>query len=763
MLRRVWIPSILLLLSSPQAAAQEPDFAEDVLDYLDRHCLHCHEGSGAEAELDLGRFLTIEEARAAPEDLWAAGWKTWDRAMPPPRHEAQPSEEARQRFLAWLDAEQGLGVAPPQQVPVLRRMNRSMYRHAMWDWLGVEVPAEVLDSLPQDETGDGFDNVGASLTMAEDAVSRYLAAAETVVEMAVVERDLQPQTWTWSGQDIEAPNHSGGDAALWSTGNATAHVRLEQAGSYRLTIVMHAQQAGDDFARAALLVDARVKEQVAVETPDGEISDFVLELELDAGEHRFAVRFLNDYWMPDAPEGTPKDRNLYVSSFHLVGPLNPPKPTAFQEDLLRRFPLDREHPALAKDYPRLVKFLTMRAWGREAQRAEWKRLQKMTSHLESWEDTVRWTLTAILTSPYFLFDGRGMGLEEEAAVAVRLGRFLWSSLPDGPLLAMAGQEGWHRDDQALEAMVDRMLADPRRRAWLEDFLAQNFRIRALTGQEFDEALYPEMDAELRVAMIEETLRLGDDLLQGDQDLRLLLNADYTFLDRRLAEHYGMPWSEGTDWQRVSLQETTRRGVLGHASILSATSMPTRTSPVRRGRWILDTLLGAAPPPPPADAGLLDETPASKEVSLRQRLEAHRDQPQCISCHTVMDPLGFSLERYDALGRLREEVDGRPVDVGGTLPDGTELTGLVDLVEALERQDAFTRILVKRLTAYALGRRLTAADRPLLQAILDSMDPDQPTLRQAIHAIVKSEAFRGPGMKVSSEAENEIPPSSGDRK
>ncbi|MGB0952269.1 MAG: DUF1592 domain-containing protein [Planctomycetota bacterium] len=759
MLRHVWFPLVFPLLCAAPAGAQEPDFETDVLDFLDKHCLHCHEGSKAEAEVDLGRYLSLEEARAEPEDLWLAGWKAWDQAMPPPRHDSQPTEEERAKFLAWLDAEQGLGSAPPQPQVVMRRMNRSMYRHAVEDWLGVEVPVEVLETLPQDETGDGFDNVGASLTMAEDAVLRYLEAAEVVAALAVVDRNPEPKRWGWSGRDMEAPNYSGNDAALWSSGNATVHVRIDKPGRYLLKVRAHAQQAGEEAAMAALLVDARVKEKVSVDAPDGEEMEFPWEIPLEKGEHRLAMRFLNDYWNPDAPEGTPRDRNLYISSFSLEGPLDPPQPTTFQQRLWESFPLEKKHPATAKDYSKLVKALSLRAWGREAERVEWKRLQKMTSHLESWEETVRWTLTAILTSPRFLFDGADMGLEPEALMAVRLSRFLWSSVPDEELWVMASEPGWHRDEQRLLHTVDRMLADPKHRAWLEDFFAQNFRIRSLPDQDFDEQLFPKVDRDLRQAMVQETLRLCDDILQHDRDLNLLLQADYTFVNRILAEHYGLDWEgipqegsatsrSGLGWRRVSLEGTRRRGILGHASILSATSLTTRTSPVRRGRWILDNLLGAAPPPPPADAGLLDESPeASLDAPLRQRLEAHRDKPQCISCHKVMDPLGFSLERFDAVGRLRDTVDGRPVDADGTLPDGTELEGLRDMVDVLEARKDFPRLLIMRLTAYALGRPLTPADRPMLEGILEEMDPEHPTLRAAIHAIVKSEAFRGMGLEL----------------
>lgn len=745
--------SLPLLLGPGVAAGTqgEPSFEQDVMPFLEDYCLHCHEGNKAEADLDLGRHLTAEEARAEPELYWEAAWKVWDHAMPPPRRKQQPSLEERARFLAWIDAPAGLGFRPAPTLPVYRRMNRSIYRRSVEDFCGVEVPEKVLSSLPSDEAGDGFDNIGSSLTLPDDAVLRYLEAAETIASLAVVDWYPDLDVLRWTGQDLDAPNYSAEAAALWSQGQASVSVTVPRSGRFLLRVGSWGDQAGEEPCRMAILADRKVRKEVEVETSFGEVTETVVALELEQGKHRFAASFLNDYWRPDAPEGTPKDRNLYIGWIELEGPLDPLPPTTFQTDLHNRFPLDPEAPGKDRAVRDLIQELATRAWRRPPTKVERKRYADLVSAERTWEDVVRLAMTGILTSPHFLFEAttRPKRFREDqqyrltgSEIATRLSFFLWSSLPDAPLLAAAAEDGFATDPAAILTQVERMLADRRGLALAEDFADQCFRIRGLDKHELEQQMFPEVDAELLRSMQQETRMLFLDILANDRDLRDFLTSTDTFLDRRLAAHYGLAWpAEAAGWQRFDLSETQRRGVLGHASVLTMTSLATRTSPVRRGKWILENLLGAPPPPPPADAGLLDETnTGSEQAPLRERLAAHRSKPQCISCHTVMDPLGFSLENFDAVGRWREKIGSLPVDAGGELPDGTRLENLKDLTAALDARGGFERLLVKRLTSYALGRTLGPADRPMIQAILEELDPDRPTLRQAIHAIVLSDAF-----------------------
>jgi len=747
-------PATIQVIPPAESFQQDPapDFDRDVFTFLDNYCLYCHEGEEAEGNVDLALYLTEDEARQDPNLYWAAAWKVWDHAMPPPRRKDQPTTEERARFLAWVDSQEGLGKTPPTPAPVLRRMNRTMYRRSVEQLCGVVVPDEILASLPEDEAGDGFDNIGSALTLADDAVLRYLEAAEAIAALAVHDFDQRPQKKRWIGNELDAMNLSGNHAALWSNASVSALWAPPREGRYLLRVGAYGQQAGPDPCRMALELNQKSQKRFDVPSENGEETICEVELYLSAETHRFGASFLNDYYRPDLPEGEPRDRNLYISWMEVEGPLDPLLPTEFQRDLFARYTLRGTNPSLDPKYGPLLKELGQLAWRRPLTRTEVIRFTKLVAEERRWEDVVRLTLTALMTSPNFLFETTAEPERRSAArqrrlpaeeLVTRLSFFLWGSIPDANLLAQAAAEGWAQDDQALRSMVEAMLQDKRSIALAEDFASQCFRIQGLEEHVTDQDLFPDTDAALLRDMREETMRLFQDVLLNNRDLRDLLTAEDSFVNQRLAKHYGLDWPEGQEgWVRVDLSDTPRRGVLGHASILTMTSLPNRTSPVRRGRWIMDNLLGAPPPPPPANAGNLDESEeASQSGTLRERLAAHRDKTECISCHRVMDPLGFSLERFDAVGRWRDQVQGEPVDAGGQLPDGTELRGLNDLVEVLDARDSFTRLMVQRLCSYALGRSLVPADRTMVQGVLDQLDPEHPTLRAAIHALVQSKHFR----------------------
>lgn len=736
--------------SLPQDPA--PNFDRDVFIFLDNYCLYCHEGEEAEGQLDLALYLTEEEARQDPDLYWAAAWKVWDHAMPPPRRKDQPTAEERARFLAWVDSPEGLGKTPATPAPVLRRMNRAMYQRSVEQLCGVAIPEDILASLPEDEAGDGFDNIGAALTLANDAVLRYLEAAEAIAALAVHDFDQRPQKKRWIGNELDAMNLSGNHAALWSNASVSALWAPPREGRYLLRVGAYGQQAGPDPCRMALELNQKSQKRFDVSSEGGEETICEVELYLSAETHRFGAAFLNDYYRPDLPQGEPRDRNLYVAWLEVEGPLDPLLPTEFQKNLFARYTLRGTNPSMDPKYGPLLQELGQLAWRRPLTRTEVIRFTRMVAEERRWEDVVRLTLTALMTSPNFLFETTAEPERRSAArqrklpsqeLVTRLSFFLWGSIPDANLLEQAAAEDWVKDDHALRAMVEAMLQDDRSIALAEEFASQCFRIRGLENHVSDQDLFPDTDAALLRDMREETMRLFQDVLQNDRDLRDLLTAEDSFVNQRLAKHYGLDWPKGQKgWVRVDLGDTPRRGILGHASILTMTSLPNRTSPVRRGRWIMDNLLGAPPPPPPANAGNLDESKeAAQSGTLRQRLAAHRDKRECISCHRVMDPLGFSLERFDAVGRWRDQVEGEPVDAGGQLPDGTELRGLHDLVEVLDARDSFTRLMVQRLCSYALGRSLVPTDRTMVQGVLDQLDPEHPTLRAAIHALVQSPHFR----------------------
>ncbi len=368
---------------------------------------------------------------------------------------------------------------------------------------------------------------------------------------------------------------------------------------------------------------------------------------------------------------------------------------------------------------------------------------------ETQDRALRLALEAVLSSPHFLFIGAGVAQDAAPAeraspqhdfdLAVRLSYFLWSSMPDDELLRLASQ-GALRRPGALEAQVKRMLGDRRSRALAEQFAGQWLQIRKLATFEPDRKLFPEFDSSLKDAMLEEATLFFESIVQEDRTVLDFLEADYTFVSGRLARHYGIAGVEGEAFRRVSLKGTARGGVITMASVLAATSSATRTSPVKRGRWILDNILGAPPSPPPAGVEALKETrgPAG---TLRQQLEQHRSNPDCASCHRRMDPLGFALENFDSLGSWREKESGQSIDAEGRLPGGRAFRGPSGLRTALSlRRDAFARCLAEKMLTFALGRGVEAAESPAVEQIVHRLKRNNYRFSALVLGIVESEPF-----------------------
>jgi hypothetical protein len=363
---------------------------------------------------------------------------------------------------------------------------------------------------------------------------------------------------------------------------------------------------------------------------------------------------------------------------------------------------------------------------------------------EGVEKGIRTALRAILVSPHFLFRVETSGIAlTDFELANRLSYFLWSSMPDEELFRHAAQKSL-RDRKILSAQVRRMLRDPKSRALAQNFAGQWLQTRALRDLAPDLDLFPSFDESLRAAMLKETELFFDAIVRGDRSILDFLDADYTFVNERLARHYGISGVQGDAFRRVSLAGTSRAGVLTQASVLTITSHPTRTSPVKRGKWILDNIFGAPPPPPPPGAGdLREDSKSALSGPLRQRLEQHRANPSCASCHRRMDPLGFGLENFDAVGAWRDRESEYSIDASGTLPGGASFNGPAMLLAGLrERSEAFTRCLAEKLLTYALGRGMDRRDRRAVEDIVRKASRRDYCFSALILAIVSSEPFQG---------------------
>jgi len=740
-----WGGAIVLL------AGSEDPFAERVAPVLERRCLECHDAATAKGELVLEGLADGDGALARGAELWErVRERVASGEMPPARRDPLAPGE-REALLEWID---GRFPAAPAPAPLLRRLNDLEYRRAVRDLFGLEFRTE--GRFPRDGVAHGFSTSAEALALSTLELELYLEAALEIAGRAVAVDDTRTPlalrraagelTSTNQPELLRPADEAGGLPARLALPSerqrAGTRVVLPRRGAYRVELELAAQPAGRERARAALVVDGvdRGEGELGGDLAAG-VQRLAFELELEGGPRRLEVRFANDHYDPEHPDPAQRDRNLFVVAIGVTGPLDPPRPSAFQEDLERRFP-----PALGeRRLPDALAHLVRRVWRRPARAGEVERLARLSADGAPFDQRLARALAALLASPNFLYRVEVEPVEEEGAggrlddceLVARLAAFLWSSVPDERLDA-AAERGGLDDDARLLELADELVADERSDGLALGFALPWLQLGGLDSWTPDRERFGEFDAELAASMREESVRLFLDVLRERRSAWALLEADWTFVDRRLAELYGLDPPPADGFARASLARQARRGLLGHAGVLAATSMPTRTSPVRRGKWVLEVLLGAPPPaPPPGVAALVEDAPGS----VRERTEAHAANPDCAACHARMDPLGFGLEVFDPLGRARDQLAGHPIDARGTLPDGRTFDGPLGLVELLRADGRFPRALLEKLCVYAWGRALVPADRARIGAMLARLDPKEPTLAGMVREIVLSEPFR----------------------
>jgi hypothetical protein len=487
--------------------------------------------------------------------------------------------------------------------------------------------------------------------------------------------------------------------------------------------------------------------------------NFDVRLPISAGVHEIHAHFVNDGYQPEAnPLPDPvRDRHLTIDTLDVRGPFTPlPQPIPESHRLVM---ISQGRPYSAR---LILGNLIRRAWRRPAAPGEIERLLRLVEMAQENGDTfeqgIQLALQAVLVSPHFLFrierhpdpaNPTAVRPISDFELATRLSYFLWASMPDDPLYAAAAN-GALRKPEVLEAQVRRMLRNPRSDALIDSFAGQWLQLRNLESHQPDPARFPDFDDELRQAMIQETRLFFRTLLREDRSILDLLGAGFTFLNERLARHYGLPGVQGKEFRRVNLSTDQRRGILTHASVLTVSSYPTRTSPVIRGKWLLENILGAPPPPPPPDVPILEEAAIGTKASLREQFEQHRKDPTCGACHNRMDPLGFGMENYDAIGRWRT-MDGKfPIDASGTLPDGRKFQRPADLIAILSTEkEAFAETVAEKMLTYALGRGLESYDKPAVQSISRRLAAGDYRFSRLVVEIARSLPFqmsRGEGPK-----------------
>jgi mono/diheme cytochrome c family protein len=718
---------------------------------VDRYCLGCHTERVKSGGLVL-EGLDLSTPEAHPE-LWEKVVRKLRTGMMPPSGAPRPDRAALDGLAASIETaiDGAAALRPNPGVRALHRMNRTEYGNAVRDLLDLPIDATTL--LPGDDSSEGFDNMASVLVVSPALMQSYVNAAAKISRLAVGDPTTSPGLTTYAvPRGLSQTEHREGLPLGTRGGLVVQHVFPLDA-EYELRI----GRAGSGFGLAAVGGDEPVEitlngervrlvernaRDIRLRIPAGPqtigvavvrqrnargVDDLYSELASSAGVQSLVI---NGPFNATGPGDTPSRRRIFTCQ-----PADASAEAACAREILTtlasrafRRPLDSGAPAIAT----LMEFFES---GHERR---------------GFEAGIQYALARILVDPQFIYRFEREPEELTAGevyripdldLASRLSFFLWSSIPDEELLREAAA-GRLTAPATLESQTRRMLADDRARALIDNIAGQWLLLREL------ETVSPgtkTFDGNLRYSFRRETELLFETIVREDRSIIDLIDADYTFVDERLARHYGIPNVRGSRFRRIQLDEGSRRGLLGHGSVLTVTSVGNRTSPVKRGKWILENLLGAPVPlPPPGVEANLDESrePGEKAMSMRQRLEGHRANPSCASCHAVMDPIGFSLEHFDLVGAWRETDAGVPVNASGRLADGTPLDGPADLRKALlDRRDAFVSTATEKLLTYALGRRVEHFDMPAVRGIVRDAARDDYRFSALIAGIVRSVPFQ----------------------
>jgi hypothetical protein len=788
---------LLCLLAAPAgsartqqpAASQSPDASGPHRQVLDRYCLGCHNDRLKTAGLSLAN---VDPARVErdPEVWEKVARKLRSRAMPPAGR-PRPDEATYDAFAAALEGrlDDAAAARPNPGRRVTHRLNRAEYANAVRDLLLVDVDAvDGRALLPPDDTGYGFDNIADVLSVSPMLLERYMSAARKIARLAVGDLTLKPGSQTYTvPKYLRQDDRVSDDLPFGSRAGLSVRHYFPVSGEYAVKVNL--LRTYTDLIRGLaephqlqVRVDGRLVQQFTVGgtadadgnrksreqlNEDQRMGDARLEARFtaDAGPHLVGVSFVKNEVVAEGflePQFSVTsyayagDTDVLpgISSIVVRGPYNPNAlgETPSRQRLFTCRPeAPRDEEPCAKE---VLSTVARRAYRRPLDAGD---VQALLGYYKegraggSFDAGIQLAVQKILVSPDFLFrverdpgDVRP-GTQyriSDLELASRLSFFLWSSIPDDELLEVAARG--RLKGAVLDEQVRRLLKDPRSVSLVTNFAGQWLQVRNIRHALPDPIQYPEFDENLRQAFQRETDLFLESQIRADRSVVELLTADYTFVNERLAQHYGIPNVYGNHFRRVALQDVNRRGLLGQGTVLTITSYANRTAPTIRGKWLLENVLGEPPPPPPPDVpSLQDEAQGAKPRSMRERLEQHRTNSACASCHSRMDPLGFALENFDAVGGWRSTLDGSTkIDASGTLPDGTPFDGPAALREALlERRHDFVRTLTEKLLTYALGRGVEYYDFPAVRRILRATAGDEHRWSGLILEIVKSVPFQ----------------------
>ena len=720
----------------------QDDFQKAVRPVLMQNCGSCHNPANPKNRVDFLKSTTADEMNDRRAMWRNAAEQLRNRTMPPAA--SKLSEDDRLRVSAWIDERLRATACSTGDFAgsvVIRRLNRREYRNTIRDLLGVDAP--VSEIFPADGTGgEGFDTHGGTLYVPPMLMERYLEAAQQVLDRAIITPPLNKNFDAWTMSPAKAPTKN--ERTLVPGEKVSTPFSVFADGEYSIRVWI--QRPRDIPREMKISVDGTPRGTLLYQRdPAGGPTARALNLRLARGPHTLEVEngtlqvemlnaMVDQRLQPPSPE-------RQVTHFRLFGTEPgeaPAQPRKAAERLVASFA--RKAFRRPVDDASVVRFMTL--YDRAAERGD------------PYEERVKLALKAVLVAPQFLFlieEGKeqpGIFQLGHYEIAARLSYFLWSTMPDDELLRLA-EAGKLQDGKVLAAQVDRMLDDPKSRRFTNSFVGQWLGTKDMGGRvapnitAVQHYYTPEVAADLR----EEPVLLFEHILGENRSLHELLTADYTFMTERLANFYQVQGQikglNGNDFRKVAWPDNRRAGILGMAAVLAQGAHIQQSSPVLRGAWVLETLLGTHVPPPPPDVPPLETAAAkTKGMTTREKLAKHREDPACASCHNLMDPFGFGLENFDWLGRWRDQEAGKPVDASGVLPSGEHFSGPVELRGVLmKRQDEFVRTLVGKVLGYALGRGLEDGDHCTIQKLTDGLKQDNYRARTLIREVVLSIPFR----------------------
>jgi mono/diheme cytochrome c family protein len=743
-------------------------FHKEVQPLLGNYCFDCHADGAKKGGIDFDQMKSAD-ALLRNRELWWKVLKNVRAGIMPPAKRDQLSAQEKQRLERWIKYD-ALGIDPNDLDPgrvTLRRLNRVEYRNTIRDLTGVDYKTDA--EFPSDDTGYGFDNIGDVLSISPLLLEKYMQAAKTIVDEAVPKVPKAVAERTVAGQKFRGPDgkpppelHS-----FYKQGKYATEFQIDREGDYRVTVNLGTKNAFE-FDPGRMQVVIKIEEQEAtrgeIYWANGKTFNFPVEQKFKPGKHHLEVEL-----KPLTPlEKKKYPLELRVAALQVQGPLDP-KDWVATKNYTRFF--SKEEPPADPAERRLYAREVLARFARKAYRrpADPRLLDRLVPIAEivynqpdkSFEHGVAQAMAAVLSSPRFLFRveeaepgdaKKPFAFIDDYSLASRLSYFLWSTMPDEALMDLAARGELRKN---LTAQVKRMVADPRSEALSQNFAGQWLQARDVETMPFNAKIILkrdgiqkkfELDRDLRQAMRLETQMFFDHIFHEDRSVLEFLDSDYTFLNEKLAQHYEIGGVKGATMRRVQLpKDSPRGGVLTQASVLLVTSNPTRTSPVKRGLFVLDNILGTPAPPPPPDVPQLEEAVKSvkgKEPTMRQAMELHRSAPLCSACHSRMDPLGLGLENFNALGMYREKESGQPIDVSGKLITGETFEGLAGLKRILknERRGDFYRCLTEKMLTYALGRGLEYYDVATVDAIVERLERDEGRFSALLTAIMESAPF-----------------------